>query len=108
MIDNGVSIYGTKEVDKLKPIVERYDTWRDKGAGVDISMDRQAYPEKPYDASDKIFTPRRHRQTVFMTFIRRTLSKRKLHLTTKLLNTTLQHLIPNVLTNLNTQAGNAI
>ena len=53
VIDNGVSIYGTKEVDRLKPTVERYDTWRDKGAGVDISMDRQAYPEKPYDASDK-------------------------------------------------------
>jgi hypothetical protein len=52
VIDNGVSIYGTKEVvDRLKPAV--YDIWRDKGAGVDIPMDRQAYPEKSYDASDK-------------------------------------------------------
>ena len=52
MIDNGISIYATKEVvDRLKPAV--YDIWRDKGAGVDIPMDRQAYPEKSYDASDK-------------------------------------------------------
>jgi hypothetical protein len=47
VIDNG-----TKEVvEILKPAV--YDIWRDKGAGVDIPMDRQAYPEKSYDASDK-------------------------------------------------------
>ena len=51
VIDNGVSIYCTKEVvDRMKPAVERYDIWRDKGAGVDISMDRQAYPEHPHDA----------------------------------------------------------
>jgi len=37
VIDNGVSIYGTKEVvDRLKPVVERYDIWRNKGDGVDI------------------------------------------------------------------------
>ena len=54
MTDNGVSIYGAKEViDRLKSAVERYDIWKDKGAGVDIPMDRQACPEESHNASDK-------------------------------------------------------
>jgi hypothetical protein len=52
----------------------------------------------------KAFTPRKCRQTAFMTIIQRTPARRKLHSTMKLLSTTLQRLIPSIRTNLNTHA----